>query len=150
MAQTRANLIRPISTRVSRPGAASVALVLAPMLAGLAGCAGPVPRREASAAAYAGNQGSASETVFSTPEVADALALSNEPVGPEYARRDSLLSADPRGPLLATAEWPEPARASLERPRYIRVRDDRDRFTFFLHERSHRDRVWWGSPYPHR
>jgi hypothetical protein len=39
--------------------------------------------------------------------------------GPEYWRRDEALAYSPPQPLLATRQWAEPPRPSLERTRYV-------------------------------
>jgi hypothetical protein len=114
---------------------------------GAGGCSRQGAARDPAEHGFGGDQGAAAEVVFLTPEVERGLnTLGRERGGVEYGRRDALLGSRPDGPLLASAEWPEAARASLERPWYVYVRDDARRFTFFLPERGRgRERGGWYS-----
>ncbi|MCC6322573.1 MAG: hypothetical protein IT438_14185 [Phycisphaerales bacterium] len=105
----------------------------------LGGCAASsVPRREAgSASRFGGDQGASAEVVFAPVEVGDWGA-------PEYGRRDAQLSVREDGPLLATSQWPEPERASLENPRYLYIRDRDGRYTYFVPDRAYSPRYWTG------
>ncbi len=80
--------------------------------AGLSGCA-----KETSPPALA--LGTSAAGLFALPEVSnEALAG-----GFEGSRRDAALAVGQPGPILATNEWPEPERATLERARWIIVGD---------------------------
>jgi len=96
---------------------------------GLVGCASTVPR---GALPVGGTLGTASEAVFVRPELAGAIASAD---GAEFGRRDGALSVREAQPLLATAQWPEEPRASLDRRRYITVSTSPTTFLFFLPER---------------
>ncbi len=80
---------------------------------GLFGCAKQAPP------APALEVGTSAAGLFALPEVSDE-ALAG---GFEGSRRDAALSVGQPGPVLATNEWPEPERATLERARWILVGD---------------------------
>lgn len=105
-------------------GLVSAAALLA--AGALVGCAATVPR---GALPVGGALGTASEAVFVRPELAGAIASAE---GAEFGRRDAALSVREAQPLLATAQWPEEERASLERRRYITVSTSASTFLFFL------------------
>lgn len=123
----------------ARLGACAAVLALA---AGLSGCAsGPVAQRERAVyglAGSGGDQGAWGELVFQSPEIQSALGETCR--GPEHARRDDDLAVRGAPVLLATNEWPVEPRTSLERPRYLNIRDRDGRFTFFT-EDPRRDRT---------
>lgn len=76
---------------------------------------------------------------------ASVAALGPASAGAEYGRRDGSLSARPAAPMLATAAWPEPPRASLTRQRTIWIETSARVGTFYVpEERSERGwGVWW-------
>lgn len=120
---------------------------LTAMLVLATGC-GPreIDRREARALYAAGDQGGAWEAVLPTPEITAALEGIDPSMFAEFGRADDRLGAGTDGPLLATAQWPEPARATLERPRQILARDRDGRLTFFETERPHHGHSHHQSP----
>ena len=78
---------------------------------------------------FGGDQAASAELVFAGPEWTNSAA---DYGAPEYGRRDYMLSPISNQPILATAEWPEPERASLENPRYLYIRDRDGRYTYFV------------------
>ncbi|MFN7020425.1 MAG: hypothetical protein ACK4WH_03750 [Phycisphaerales bacterium] len=110
-------------------------------LCGLAlagGCASSVPRIEtASASRFGGDQGRWAEVVFPPPERGGGAEW-------EFARRDRALSVRGDAPLLATTQWPEPGRASLENVRRVYIRDRDGSYTYFLPDRAPVRRYWSG------
>lgn len=109
-----------------------------------------VPRYDERASVSGGDQAASWEAVFLTP-AAEAIVSSGE-AGPadEYARNDGRLGVGEPGPLLATSQWPEPIRASIEHPRYVYIRDDARRMLFFVPD-DHRFHHHPHQPYaPHR
>ena len=82
-----------------------------------------------------GDQGGQWEAVFLPASTAAAVEVAGP--GGEGARRDAALSV--RGPevLLASSQWPGPARATLERPRRVRLERDARDLLFFTPRRSH-------------
>jgi len=113
------------------------------------GCTTQVVRREApSLQAFGGDQGGASEVIFTTPELSAALESDPTLASGDQSRRDYTLNIRDEQPLLATAEWPQRARASLERPRYVHFRDRDGRLTFFVPDRRDtRHYQHWHYPY---
>ena len=104
--------------------------------AGFAGCASSVPRREARfTSGFGGDQGAASEVVFATTP---------DSVGDEFFRRDASLSIYEGQAQIATAQWPEPERTSLENPRYLYLRDRDGRYTYFVPDQPNLNRYWTG------
>lgn len=122
----------------------SLAVCLAAAGAAVSGCASGVPVRSAGVGdggAGGGGGGAAWEAVF-LPAGTAAAQVGSEPASrAEYSRLDGALSLREDGVLLATAQWPEPARPSVERVR--RVFQERDARTalFFL---PRRERARWG------
>lgn len=98
-----------------------------------------------------GDQGGQWEAVFLPASTYAASELSGP--GWEGARRDDALGV--RGPavVLASTQWPEPARASLERPRRIRLENDARDLLFFTPRRTpwrrHHFHEDPGHAYPH-
>ena len=68
-----------------------------------------------------GTGGSDASALFDGPEAAEFLdAVGGPGALPEYARRDeSLAVTGPSGPLLATNQWPTPARPDLDYTRTL-------------------------------
>ncbi|CAN5787817.1 hypothetical protein BH11PLA1_BH11PLA1_15930 [soil metagenome] len=60
-----------------------------------------------------------SSQLFLTPAIEAADAGLAEGDRPETSRGDARLALDAGGPVLATAQWPQPEAPSLEYPRYI-------------------------------
>lgn len=119
---------RLIGAFVRARAAYAAALVVSAWV--LAGCSA-APTRPAGVAV--GHQGSAWETVFATPEVDARLGEMGE--GGEYARRDGALAVREPRPLLATEQWPERERATIERHRRITFPRRAETMIFFLPER---------------
>lgn len=115
----------------------------------IAGCQARVAQRVREP--EGGRQGGAWEAVVASAFVNQRLAGQDPRSAPEFARADARLStAD--GPILATREWPEPARASLDRPRRIYLPTRAENLLYFEQERgvrsstsgpNTRDYRWW-------
>lgn len=102
------------------------------------GCATGVPRVEsASATRFGGDQGRSAEVVFSPLDNGGGAEW-------EFARRDWAMSVRGDAPLLATTQWPEPERASLENVRRVYIRDRDGSYTYFLPDRVPARRYWSG------
>jgi hypothetical protein len=133
--------------KISRPAHAAprplrtprrtAALAAALALAALAGaCAAPLERRPEPLARDSGGEplegaGGSWAAVLHTPGVARITQYADLTTLPEYARNDAALGNSPRGPLLATAQWPEPARPDLAYPRRVFLDPRPDAITFF-------------------
>jgi hypothetical protein len=114
------------------------------------GCASDIPRRAAPAAAgdpaqvegragvEAGAQGGAWEAVFLPAATTANLERTSRSAAPELARLDDELPVGRGHALLATAQWPEPLRPTLERTRRISFPRDASTQLFFLPPRE----VW--------
>ncbi|MDZ4686825.1 MAG: hypothetical protein SH850_17265 [Planctomycetaceae bacterium] len=91
------------------------------------GCARQVAER--STVARSGTvelaQGGAWESVFGPLHDYDPSAL------PEFGRNDYRLNASQPSALLATSQWPQPERDSLDNVRYLYLRDRDGRITYF-------------------
>lgn len=128
----------------SRAGLARTAILTAavPCLLLASGCStGPVPaRREAP---VAGHMGGSWEALYLTPRAAELLADIDPADLPEYARRDSDLSLTIEGPLLASSQWPQPPRLTVERARRLNIPVNANSQLFLLPERTfdHRPRA---------
>ena len=102
---------------------------------GLGGCgAAGGPEATGDERLWFGVQGVASDVVFSSPEIASTGAA-----GPESwiaSRRDAALGVRSARALSFHDQWPEPTRATLERPRTARtITSSRNRFLFYRDER---------------
>jgi hypothetical protein len=119
----------------------------------IAGCATQVPQREAMSGygsrSESGQAGSW-ESVLSTPEVIERLAATPPDSLPEFARADYRLSESNPGPVLASGQWPEPDRTSLEYPRYLQIRDRDGRLTYFSTRPDYYRRYYGPGWYPVR
>jgi hypothetical protein len=93
----------------------------------LGGCAAAVaPRLQA-----AGPSVDRSAHVLASPQP----DLQSQPWDwPEYARRDAALGAAPPRAVLASDQWPEPARPELTRPRYLYLWPSERTHVFFVPE----------------
>jgi hypothetical protein len=132
----------PISaTKIRKP--CCVALFLG--LAGLAltGCSAPLGGAELAAPRSTGNH---SQVIFSTPEITAAYAGIDDAQLPEFSRRDAQMAIASNEPLLATTQWPQPERTSIEQARYIRLVTSPDQFIIYrrppryLYQRDYNDR----------
>lgn len=105
-------------------------LIASGAAAWLSGCStGPVPTRPREP--LVADQGGQWEVVFLPVSTRVAAEEATRGWVAEESRRDAALSA--RGPevVLAASHWPEPARASLERPRRVRLERDARDLLFF-------------------
>jgi hypothetical protein len=114
----------------------------------------PVHRHDGACCPATGRaQGARSDLVFANPDVRRRAAVLGD--GAERARRDDALGVRENRAMLAIDHWPEPARASLDRPRYGRFTPERS--NTFVYYGSDRGRsgggrswsgggVWWERP----
>ncbi|MBC7772822.1 MAG: hypothetical protein H7210_10035 [Pyrinomonadaceae bacterium] len=136
----RCTPLRPLKARCKR--GAPYGVMIATVAIILAGCAGNESQR-----AYNERNtrvplpGGASEAVF-LPE-STQLVLDEYPELAEAweGRRDSAIQPRLDQPVLATAEWPEAPRASLDRYRYISIPRQPENILYFRLPREHR-RNW--------
>lgn len=104
-------------------------VVAAAALAGLlAGCAGAHRVARVTPAA-----GGSWEAVLPGPAVGELLAERGDPKW-ITTRNDRHLNLRPVEPILATTTWPQPARPSLSRPRYIRIQRSPEGFIYYRTE----------------
>lgn len=82
-----------------------------------------------------GDQGGQWEAVF-LPASTRAAVDATGPM-PDVDRRDGALNVHGPEVLLASTQWPERARASLERPRRVRLERDARDVLFFTPRRRH-------------
>lgn len=113
------------SVRAWRTGGLTLASLV--MAAALAGCGRTVARPDAP---VGGSLGQASEAIFGSPNF--AVWAAQDLGGAEYARRDAALNPRVEGPLLASNQWPEASRTTLERRRSVTVESSASTFIFFL------------------
>lgn len=137
--------MRPVSFKISpRVAMLSIAIVIAPFLTMLTGCAAELERRP-DTAAVVGNQARSWELVFASPTTVAYHDQLDPRALPEYARADARLNARPNTPLLASNQWPEPDRPSLRYPRRVWI-DTRPESILFFESRSE---VFRGGAYPY-
>jgi len=100
--------------------------------AALVGCAARAPASAGPAPGARAERAGTWDQVFLAAGEGDA-----PPEAPAWAttRRDGALAVHAPEPLLATAQWPEPARASLEHRRIVTFPRRADSMIFFLSER---------------
>ena len=114
----------------------------------LGGCAGTLersaPRDER---LFVGNQAASSELVFASPSVTRRMLASGEDETTtwEFARSDGRVNTRADGPLLATAQWPEPERASLTFTRSIWISPNPNTITFSQPPSEAGAGGWWWS-----
>src|SRR5262249_10800783 len=82
----------------------------------------------------ANQSGGSWSLVFNTPTGTRGTGGAGPEEFAEYSRNDGVLAARPDGPLLATAEWPERERVSLEYPRRVFLDNRPDQLLFFEYE----------------
>jgi hypothetical protein len=119
--------------RRSALGAAALAIATV-----LAGCASGTRQ------AAAPHRADTWEAVFLPPDTAGALAPMASEDLPGFDRNDSILTARVAEPLMASSQWPEARRDSIERTRTITISSSTNSFLFFVPERRdgrHR-RAW--------
>ncbi|MEL7473995.1 MAG: hypothetical protein AAGK04_11825 [Planctomycetota bacterium] len=100
-------------------------------LAALSACTAQRPARPAEIAASRAPE--RAESVFLTRRLAEQRARDIYAAipGPEFARRDATLNHRPPTPILASDDWPQPARASGEFISRFRTSPSARSFTFF-------------------
>jgi hypothetical protein len=104
-------------------------LVLGMMLVVAGGCAGTAaPVRQGLGAP----PGARWEAVV-LPEQT-AAELGDVEYGWWEGRRDGAMAYREDGPLLAAGQWPEPARPTLDRPRYLSIPKQADTHLYFRRE----------------
>lgn len=104
-------------------GISAAAAALAGCASSNVGRAGPPPAPPA---------GARWETVFLTPEPALALSQYDETTLPGYDRLDPYVNFAPPQAQVATSQWPQPDRPTLERGRYITLPHHANTIIFFV------------------
>lgn len=114
----------------------------------LSGCASTLERSAPpDERLFVGNQASSSELVFASPSVTRQMLASgdDETTTWEFARSDSRMNASADGPLLATAQWPEPERAWLTFTRSVWISPNPNTVTFSQTPSEAGAGGWWWS-----
>lgn len=114
-----------------KAGITTVCTVAAMLL--LAGCTGPATRTATpqTTSVPVLNQGTASDVVFSSPDVPQYPESYPAELLPEYGRRDSQLAVSTPGSIYPLDAWPAEPRTSVFMSRRVRVSTDADSFYLF-------------------